>query len=201
MPYTLSADALEDARLVRSCRRGDTGAFAELVEKYQDGIYSVAYRMVGDREEARDIAQDTFVKALEGMGRFRERMPFRPWLYRIATNASIDHLRSARRNRQVALESSAGGDDAPVARVIRMEPRASLRDGPEQAAIDNELREVVHRAIDELPEKYKAVVVLHHMEGLSYTEVGKVLGVPGNTAKTWGTRARALLCDSLKEVV
>jgi RNA polymerase sigma-70 factor, ECF subfamily len=201
MPYSLSADALEDARLVRSCRRGDLDAFAELVEKYQDGVYGVVYRMTGDREEARDIAQDTFVKALDGMGRFREHMPFRPWLYRIATNASIDHLRSARRTRQVALESCAGGDSTPLAGVVRLEPRASLREVPEQAALDNELREIVNRAIDDLPEQYKAVVVLHHLEGLSYTEVGKVLGVPGNTAKTWGTRARALLCDSLKEVV
>ncbi|MBK5093561.1 MAG: sigma-70 family RNA polymerase sigma factor, partial [Actinobacteria bacterium] len=78
-PRRLSRDGSEEARLVARCRQGDVEAFAALVERYQDGVYRVMYRMVGDREEARDLAQEAFIRAFEGLGTFNVKKPFRPW--------------------------------------------------------------------------------------------------------------------------
>lgn len=205
MPNTrLSREGRDDARQVRRCREGDTGAFESLVQRYQDPVYSIAYRMVGDREEAKDLAQETFTKAFEGIETFNARMPFRAWLYRIGTNAAIDHLRRRGRARDIPVEVAVAAGD-PNGRpgkygvVIELPgPEAEI---PENVSVTNETSDFVWGALTELPENYRAVVVLHHMEGMSYAEIGKVLGVPRNTAKTWGHRARGILCEALEGVV
>jgi RNA polymerase sigma-70 factor (ECF subfamily) len=200
----LSRDGREDVRLVKRCREGDAGAFETLVRKYQDPVYSIAYRMVGDREEARDLAQETFVRAFEGIETFNTRMSFRSWLYRIGANASIDHLRSRGRSRDLPVEIAiAAGDTTgnPARYGVVIELRGPEADIPENVSVSNETSGQVWEALEELPENYRAVVVLHHMEGMSYAEIGRVLGVPRNTAKTWGHRARGLLCESLEGVV
>lgn len=190
----LTRDGREDARAVKRCRQGDVDAFSELVLKYQDGVFNVVYRIVGDREEARDIAQEAFVRAFEGIGTFNEKMPFRAWIYRIGTNAAIDHLRRAGRGREVPMDEVF---DAASGR----EPSAPTAAVPENASVSNETSALVHRALLELPDNYRAAVVLHHLEGLGYREVGEVLGVPRNTAKTWAYRARGTLCRSLEGVI
>jgi RNA polymerase sigma-70 factor (ECF subfamily) len=204
MPNTrLSWDGREDVRLVKRCRQGDAGAFEALVRKYQDPVYSIAYRMVGDREEARDLAQETFVRAFEGIETFNTRMLFRSWLYRIGTNASIDHLRRRARSRDLPVEIAvaAGGNTGRQGYGVVIELPGPASEIPENVSMSNETSGLVWEAVEELPEKYRAVVVLHHMEGMSYAEIGKVMGVPRNTAKTWGHRARGLLCESLEGVV
>jgi RNA polymerase sigma-70 factor (ECF subfamily) len=196
-----SREVREDARLVESCRDGEVEVFASLVRKYQDSVYSVAYRMVGDSDEAADVSQETFIKAFESLDTYETRWPFRPWVLRIATNAAIDHLRR-RKNREVPLEMTPewGRDaDGGSARVIEFPGRES--EIPENVSMANETAEMVHSALAGLPDNYRTVLVLHHMEGMSYREIARVLGVPRNTAKTWGHRARALLCDSLEEVI
>jgi RNA polymerase sigma-70 factor (ECF subfamily) len=201
----LSRDGREDARLVKICREGDAGAFEGLVRKYQDPVYSIAYRMVGDREEARDLAQETFVRAFEGIETFNTRLSFRAWLYRIGANAAIDHLRRRKGKwRDVPVEiavaaGDAAGDQSHYGVVIELPgPEADI---PENVSVSNETSVMVWDALMDLPEHYRAVVVLHHMEGMSYSEIGKVLGVPRNTAKTWGHRARGILCEALEGVV
>jgi RNA polymerase sigma-70 factor (ECF subfamily) len=200
----LSRDGREDARLVKRCRQGDTGAFETLVRKYQDPVFSIAYRMVGDREEARDLAQETFISAFEGIRAFDARRSFRAWLYRIAANASIDQLRRGGKSRGVPVRIAVGAGDSGTDQesggvVIELPgPEAQM---PENVSISNETSRLVWEALEELPGNYRAVVVLHHMEGMSYAQTGRVLGVPGNTAKTWGRRAGKLLCESLEGVV
>jgi RNA polymerase sigma-70 factor, ECF subfamily len=205
MPNTrLSRDGRDDVRLVKRCRQGDTGAFEALVRKYQDPVYSIAYRMVGDREEARDLAQETFVRAFEGIETFNTRMLFRSWLYRIGANASIDHLRRRGRSRDIPVEIAVAAGGAAGGREgygVVIELPGPDSDIPENVSVSNETSGMVWQALEELPENYRAVMVLHHMEGMSYAEIGRVLGVPRNTAKTWGHRARGLLCESLEGVV
>lgn len=205
MPNTrLSREGRDDARLVKRCRDGDAGAFEELVRKYQDPVYSIAFRLVYDREEAKDLAQETFVRALEGIETFNARMPFRAWLYRIGTNAAIDHLRRRGRWRDVPVDTApgAGGcsrQNGTGGVVVELPaPEAEI---PENVSMSRETSGIVREALRGLPDNYRLVVVLHHMEGMSYAEIGKVLGVPRNTAKTWGHRARALLCENLEGVV
>jgi RNA polymerase sigma-70 factor (ECF subfamily) len=200
----LSRDGREDSRLVKRCRQGDTGAFEDLVRKYQDGVYNMTFRMVGDREQARDLTQEAFLRAFEGIDTFNTRMSFRSWLYRIGTNAAIDHLRRKGRCRDVPVEiTAAAGAGVPERNGygIVIELPASEAEIPENVSVSNEIVSMVWEALEELPEKYRAVVVLHHIEGLSYAEIGRVLGVPRNTAKTWGHRARNMLCESLEGVI
>ena len=205
MPKTrLSRDGREDARLVKRCRQGDTGAFEGLVYKYQDNVYNIAYRMVGDREQARDLTQETFTRAFEGIDSFNTRMLFRSWLYRIGTNASIDQLRRRGKYRDLPVEIAvAAGAGAPEDNGygVVIELPASEAEIPENVSVSNEIASMVWGALEELPGKYRAVIVLHHIEGKSYAEIGRVLGVPRNTAKTWGHRARNMLCESLEGVV
>ncbi|MHB8894671.1 MAG: RNA polymerase sigma factor [Candidatus Geothermincolia bacterium] len=200
----LSRDGREDARLVRECRDGDERAFEALVLKYQDQVFGVAYRMVSDREEAMDVAQETFIKAFQGLDSFDARMPFRAWLLRIGTNSSIDHLRRRNRSREVRTDGQYPVGDwsaGPANATLAFDPPGPDTDIPENISMSNETAGVVRTALDGLPEKYKAVMVLHHMEGMSYSEIGKVMGVPRNTAKTWGHRARGLLCEALEGVM
>jgi len=198
----LSLDGIQDARLVKASRAGDERAFEALVLKYQDQVFNVVYRMVGDRQEAMDLAQETFIKAFQGLDSFNQGMPFRAWLLRIGTNSAIDLLRRRGRARDVRIDAEGVGE--PAARGLspgEFEPRAPASEIPENVSLARETAEVVTKALEMLPDNYKAVVVLHHMEGLSYSEIGRVLGVPRNTAKTWGRRARGLLCDTLEGVM
>lgn len=200
----LSRDGREDARLVKDCIEGDESAFEALVLKYQDQVFGVVYRMVGDREEARDLAQETFVKAFQGLGSFDARLPFRAWLLRIGTNSSIDHLRRRNRSREVSVgppPASGEWTAGPANAGLPFDPPGPDSDIPENVSMSKETADAVRGALDRLPEKYKAVMVLHHMEGMSYSQIGKVLGVPRNTAKTWGHRARGLLCEALEGVM
>lgn len=193
-PRRLSRDGSEEARLVVRCRQGEVETFAALVEKYQDGVYRVIYQMVGDREQARDLAQEAFIRAFEGLGTFNVRKPFRPWICRIAANVAIDYLRRQDHPNDVPLEAGydAGADrESPV-------PES---DGPESAALSREVSDIVWRELLRLQVKWRAAIVLHHMEGMNYQEVGVILGVPGNTAKTWVHRAKRELCRSLEGVI
>ena len=199
----LSRDGREDARLVKECRAGEERAFEALVRKYQHQVYNVVYRMVGDREEALDIAQETFIKTFQGLDAFDLKMPFRAWLLRIGTNSAIDLLRRRGRARDVRVDPAMVGQPAPGVGFGdgEFDPPAPASEIPENVSLANETADAVREALEILPGNYKAVVVLHHMEGLSYSEIGKVMGVPGNTAKTWGRRARGLLCDALEGVM
>ena len=198
----LSRDAREDARLVRECLGGDDGAFEALVLKYQDQVFSVVYRMVGEREEAMDVAQETFLKAYQGLETYKPGMPYRAWLLRIGTNAAIDSLRRRSRGRDVPSEMMVSpGNGADKATAGAFDPPGPDTDNPETVSVSNETAGVVRQALAELPDKYRVVMVLHHMEGMSYSEIARVLGVPRNTAKTWGHRARGLLCEALEGVM
>jgi len=197
----LSRDAREDARLVRECLGGDDGAFEALVLKYQDQVFNVACRMVGD-SEAMDVAQEAFIKAYQGLETYKPAMPFRAWLLRIGTNAAIDSLRRRSRGRDVPSEmmvSAGNGADGTTAAAF--DPPGPDTDNPEAVSVSNETARVVHHALKGLPDNYRVVMVLHHMEGLSYSEIARVMGVPRNTAKTWGHRARGLLCEALEGVM
>jgi RNA polymerase sigma-70 factor (ECF subfamily) len=200
----LSRGGREDARLVKSCRQGDADAFSQLVSKYQDSLYSIAYRMVGDREEARDIAQETFIKAYRAIDTFDLKRPFRSWLYGIGTNTAIDHLRRDAKVNDISIDAAFSPDagwDRKAASGVEAEPPDPHADSPEDVTVAREMQEIVQGAVYRLPENYRAVIVLHHLEGMTFGEVGKVMGVPRNTAKTWAHRARGMLCEALEGVM
>nr|QFU78450.1 ECF RNA polymerase sigma factor SigW [uncultured bacterium] len=181
-----------DQKLMQKAKRGDRPAFAELVEKYGDKIYSYLYRMVGDREDALDLAQETFLRIYSNLDNFSLDRPFRPWLYRIATNLAIDHLRKKRPI--IYLDAPLYPDDE--------DSRFELADnsiGPAEYYEQAELAAYLTQLIMNLPPIYRSVILLRHEQDLSYQEIADTLKVPISTVKTRLFRAREALRLKLME--
>jgi RNA polymerase sigma-70 factor, ECF subfamily len=181
-----------DTLLARLAARGDERACQELMRRYQDRVYSVAYGFVRDREEALDITQETFLQMLEALPRFREQASFFTWLHRIALNRCIDWGRSRRRRPQpVSLDDLvAEGWLEPADR------QADWR--PDQALMAKELNGQIQSAIAAVPEVFRSVVVLADVEGLSILEIANRLCCPVNTVKTRLHRGRRYVRQRLQ---
>lgn len=180
-------DGITDQAVVEQVIGGDADAFAVLVERYQDRIYSVALNYVSNSEDAVDVAQDTFVKAYAKLGSFDRASSFYTWIYRIAINTAIDFLRKRKARPVDSLDDEKYTETGfePVSKDMSADPERALARG-EQV---RELRE----AIGSLSDKLKTVVVLHDVEGLSQEEVANILRVPLGTVKSRVSRGRAEL--------
>ncbi|MEW6524676.1 MAG: sigma-70 family RNA polymerase sigma factor [Bacillota bacterium] len=175
-----------EEQLVRQCQQGDHAAFASLVAKYRDRVFNLAYRMLGQREDAEDVVQDAFLQTFRAIDRFRPSERFSSWLYRIATNLCIDRLRKSRK-KLLSL-------DGPVSEARdRYEMVDSGSSTPEEEVMARELRRQLAVAVQGLPPDYRAVIVLRHFQGLSYQEIANVLQLPLGTVKTRLFRAREVL--------
>jgi RNA polymerase sigma-70 factor (ECF subfamily) len=183
-----------DLELVRECRRGDKEAFKELVERYQRKIVAVALGMVHNREDAIEIAQETFVKAFQNLGRFKGESSLYTWLYRIVVNLAIDFQRRARRHPTVALEdwSGAGEEYEDTLKEERLTD-------PYHEAEAHEIGDRVTAAINELTPDHKAVILLREVEGLSYDEISRVMQCSKGTVMSRLHYARKKLQKKLKE--
>jgi RNA polymerase sigma-70 factor (ECF subfamily) len=170
----------EDAALVARLRAGEENAYREFVETYQDRIHTVTARVCGSVHEAEDLAQETFLKAFAAIGRFRGNSALFTWLYRIAVNTSRDYLAHRRRRPAVQLDDTIGEPPSPA-------------DRPDEAAMREEERRRVRRALDELPEPFRTTLVLREMEGHAYDEIATILGVSIGTVESRIFRARCKL--------
>jgi RNA polymerase sigma-70 factor (ECF subfamily) len=177
-----------DSKLVRQARGGDKGAFTELFARYEGRIFGYVYRMVGERDWAEDIAQEAFIRAHQKLGRLGPPYDFKSWVYRIASNLAIDELR--RRREEVPLPDwDAGEASAP-------EPADRHREGhPEEQAEVAEVRDRVWRALHQLPDSYREVLLLREMEGLSYGEIASAAGISLDNVKVTLHRARLRFRD------
>ncbi len=165
--------------------RAEREAFGELVRRYADRIFNLAYRMTGDRSAAEDLTQETFLRAFQALAGFKDGSPFAPWLYRIAVNTCLTY-----RQRQQA-SSAEPLDDALAVRLF--DPAPPL----EELAEQREVQAIVQRAILALPPRYRAVVILYHIEDRPYNEIADILGLPVNTVRTHLHRGREMLRDLL----
>ena len=172
-------DAADDAERVRRAKEGSTEAFEELIDAHQRPLFNVAYRMVGDYDEAEDLTQSAFVKAYVHIGRFDGRSPFFGWIYRILVNEALNLL--TRRKRLAPLEEP-GPDPGP---------------GPEAECSAHETEGIINEALGLLTEDYRQVVILRHFLQLSYREIGDTLGVPEKTVKSRLFTARQQLREIL----
>lgn len=182
-----SAAAVDDASLVSRAQTGDAAAFEGLVRAYRNDVYAFAYRFVRNREDAWDIAQETFIKAYRALGRFRGDASFKTWVLRIAANQSRDHLR---RRKPAALSMDAGGT-----------PAASLpeRQRPDAQAANNELSAIIEEVLDELPFKHRTVFILREFEGLSYEEIAQAAGCRVGTVMSRLFHARRKMREALAQ--
>ena len=182
----------EELEIVQRVLSGDTEAFEALVLEHQNKVYSLALRMVGNEEDARDLAQDAFIRAFSSLSGFRGDSKFSVWLYRLTSNICIDFLRSRAKKRTVSMTwTDDEGDDAGELEIPdeRFSPEAQLE--------RTSMRESVQRGLESLSPQYRQILVLREINGLTYEEIGKVLGIEEGTVKSRIFRARKKLCGFL----
>ena len=189
---------MDDLRCVSAVRRGETDAFGEVVRRYQDRLFNTILRLLGDHSEAKDLTQESFLRAYVSLDRFRGDSSFYTWLYRIAVNVTLD----ARKKRSQSApglggtgeEKGASGDEDS-----RFDPASGPADDPAERALSREREDAVVRAIATLDDPHRSVLVLRDIEGMDYDEIASVLGVPRGTVKSRLHRARLELREKLKD--
>ena len=174
--------AADETDLVRAAQAGDSRAFGEIVTRYQRAIYRVAYGFTRVPADADDLAQETFVRAYQAIGRFRVGEPLYPWLARIASNLALSLLRSRRRKPETALEP-----------LMEAGQQWGTEEDPGRGVVDREQRKQLEQALSELKPEHQAVLVLRGVEEKSYEEIAKTLNVPLGTVMSRLSRARAEL--------
>jgi len=182
-----------EARLVRLARTGDRAAFADLVDLYKDKIYHLAFRMLGNRQEAEDVVQETFLRVFRSFDRYDESQKFSTWIYRIGTNLSIDRLRKRKTTYSLDADVSGDGEGTDWHSML-----ASEEPTPEGSVLLSETQTRIREAIETLPKKYKSVVVLKYLHDMSLQEIGDVLDMPVTTVKTRVHRGREFLRQKLE---
>ena len=187
-------EAGNDRALVRAAQKGDQGAFRALVERYQRRVVQLALGMTKDPDEAMDIAQETFVRVHRYLPSFKGDSSFFTWTYRIAMNLCLDAQRRRGRTERVDLEQ---GDEAEIEAAMDA-PSAALA-GPQRQALNRELRERMEDALASLSENHRAILLLREVEGLSYEELAKVLGIRKGTVMSRLFHARLKMQRKLRE--
>ena len=181
--------AVADYELVESAVAGREASFEELVRRYQRPIAAYVYRMVGDYDSALDLTQEVFIKVYNSLSRYRSEFKFSTWIYKIAHNAAIDHLRR-HAVREHALTGSVEGERREVA-------IESRRLTPEQESERKERCSEIESVVQLLPSSYRELIVLRHSHDLSYDEMAEVTGLPLGTVKNRLFRAREAMRDLL----
>ncbi|HYV47371.1 MAG TPA: sigma-70 family RNA polymerase sigma factor [Myxococcaceae bacterium] len=190
--------ATDDLTLVKRVKTGDQRAFKLLVERYQRKIYAVALGMVKDKEEALDVSQEAFVKVYKYLDHFKGDSSFYTWLYRITVNICIDALRKkqALRGEQVELDEAVKMDTAE-ANIGALGSR--LGTNPQKSALRKELAEKIQQALETVPEKHRAILLLREVEGMSYEDLSRTLQIPKGTVMSRLFHARTKVQKILSE--
>lgn len=184
---------IADMELVVQARRGSEDGFEELVRRYQRPIVAYVYRMIGDYDAALDAAQEVFIKVYNSLDRYSPEYKFSTWIYRIAHNVAIDHLR--RQNAHGANLCVAGSDEDGFERL----PANADQPSPEAASERAERRETIEAVVQTLPPGYRELILLRHAHDMSYDEIAEVTGLPLGTVKNRIFRARACVRERLVE--
>lgn len=198
-----------DVVLLQKAQAGDRGAYGQIVVLYQDRLYNAVLRLVGDRDEARELTQEAFTRGLEKIDSFRGDASPYTWLFRIGVNLAISQLRKVRRTRVFSLDRPSGGsragrnghagfDDDQAAGLVDRVTRDRGEATPPERAEKHERDQAVLAALGRLDAEYRAVLVMRDIEGFDYQQMADVLGLPLGTLKSRLFRARMALRDELK---
>lgn len=184
-----SANAKNDFMLVIRAKDGDQKAYAELMQRYKDSIYFMALKMVNNRDDAMDLTVETFGKAFENIEKYKPEFAFSTWLFRIATNNCIDFIRKKRLN-VVSLQSLSEDDTEDKHLQI-----ASDTLNPEQTSIKKQESEKLKSIVEQLPQRYRTLIILRYYDEQSYEEIAQQLDLPLGTVKAQLFRARDLMSN------
>ncbi|MFL5579138.1 MAG: RNA polymerase sigma factor [Gemmatimonadaceae bacterium] len=195
MPPALDLANLPDADVVVLAQKGQETAFRELVRRYERPVFSLVYRMVRDRETAEDLAQETFIKVLNHIDRYRPEFKLSSWLFKIANNVAIDHLRK-RHVDTISMDGSPHATSATEIEATSFDVSVA-QETPLEELESRELGTAIERAIAKLRPEYRSCIMLRHVEGRSYEEIAATLDLPLGTVKTYIHRARHQLRDAL----
>ena len=188
MPRSAKTETVDDDELIARVRAGETRFFAQLVTRYADPVFAMSLRLIGDRAEAEDVAQEVFLRVHRALPAFKGEAKFSTWLYRITWNMCADWRRKNRRPGRTSssLETEADQSDG------RVDLEKKVIDGEEQA--------FVQQALDGLDDIYRSVVILHYYQKLSYEQIASILEVPVKTVETRLYRARRQLRLRLEKI-
>jgi RNA polymerase sigma-70 factor (ECF subfamily) len=172
---------------MKACARGEMGSFAELVRRHKDFVTNYLYRYTGDYRTAEDLAQETFLRVYRKIPDYNASAKFTTWLYTIATNLAKDEFKRRARHPAVPLEVKPPGAD--TSQIVTAAPPVNTPP-PDAASEREELRSLVHEALDELDPESKEILLLREVQGLPYEEIAGILAVPVGTVKSRINRAR-----------
>ena len=183
---------LSEQGLIKSAQAGNAVAFEQLIEAHQKHIFSIAYRIAGNQEDASDMAQEVLIKIFRNLKNFRGDSKFSTWLYRVATTTCLDEQKKLRRHTSYSLDETLETEDGSLA----TEP-ADTGPTPEESLERKAMRQAIHQAIGKLKKEHQKVILLREVRGLSYEEIAKALNCSEGTVKSRINRAR----DQLKKIL
>jgi RNA polymerase sigma-70 factor (ECF subfamily) len=195
MARLLDLSNLPDADVVALAQRGREDAFRELVRRYERPVFSLVFRIVRDSATAEDLAQDTFIKVLNNIDKYRPEFKLSSWLFKIANNVAIDHLRRRQLN-TVSMDGSPHASTAADIEATRFDVASDDESALEEME-SKELGSAIEHAIGKLRPEYRSCILLRHVEGRSYEEIAATLDLPLGTVKTYIHRARHELREAL----
>ncbi len=188
----------QEVAQVRQAQRGDRNAFAALVKSYQKRVVSVAYRLLGNSDDARDVGQDAFVKAFKSLSQLDDPTRFGPWLLRIVSNLALNYRRSRSLRFMPSLDAPGDGGDGDEGRETGFQPQAKHGNG-ESGPLSEELHAAVTKAMDQLPEKQRMALILFSVEGMPQKDVAEILECSIELVKWNVFQARKKMKDLLAD--
>jgi len=196
---TRAIEYLPEARLISRLRAGDLAAFEELVAHFERPVFALCFRLLGDAEEARDAAQETFLKVYRGLSGFRGEAGLKTWIYRIAINQAMNQKRWWRRRHRdetISLDITRGQSEATLGSML-----PGRGSSPEAEAISSEREHSIMRALGEIKEEYRIALMLREIEELSYEEIAETLSISIGTVKSRIARGREELRRRVKDLI
>ncbi len=183
----------EDTELIQQALTGNQSAFSRLRQKYHDAIYNLIYRMIREKDEVEDLTQEAFIKAFGSLASFNDEFAFSTWLYKIATNNCIDHIRR-KKLQTFSIDKPIESKESDFSFEL-----PDTNDEPDEEMIARQRKILLDDAINSLPPKYRQVIVMRHQEEMEYQEIARILKLPLGTVKAHIFRAREILYKYLRD--
>lgn len=183
----------QETLLIEKAKNGDIEAFEELIKQSEKIVYNIAYRMLNNCEDVKDISQEVFIKVYKNLKNFDEKSAFSTWIYRIAVNTCIDEMRKRKGKQTISIEEEVQQEDGAVKKQIPVQIET-----PEENYIKKERKEELLSAVEELSQTHKTVLTLRDLEGFSYAEIAEITETSVGTVKSRLSRAREQLKNILE---